>query len=267
MQYLEQFLEDCSVAVLQAQLTHCWPDWAETNYTPEYNKLHFIQSGEGEFSINGAVYHPQPGEFLLMPAGTLQSYRSVNENCYVKYWCHFTAVSGGIRLFDALKTPLCVRASHPERVKAFYEELIEGTEHPSAFSQLRVKAALLELLAEFLTDAGENVGFSETLPVNKLTRLTGYISSHLKEEITLEELAAVVHFHPNYFISFFKKYFGTSPLKYVNEARLNQAKRLLKSTDESVAQIAEETGFRDLYHFSKRFKASTGYSPSDFRKL
>ena len=137
MQYLEQFLEDCSVAVLQAQLTHCWPDWAETNYTPEYNKLHFIQSGEGEFSINGAVYHPQPGEFLLMPAGTLQSYRSVNENCYVKYWCHFTAVSGGIRLFDALKTPLCVRASHPERVKAFYEELIEGAEHPSAFSQLR----------------------------------------------------------------------------------------------------------------------------------
>ena len=90
MQYLEQFLEDCSVAVLQAQLTHCWPDWAETNYTPEYNKLHFIQNGEGEFSINGAVYHPQPGEFLLMPAGTLQSYRSVNENCYVKYWCHFT---------------------------------------------------------------------------------------------------------------------------------------------------------------------------------
>ena len=77
----------------------------------------------------------------------------------------------------------------------------------------------------------------------------------------------MVHFHPNYFISFFKKYFGTSPLKYVNEARLNQAKRLLKSTDESVAQIAEETGFRDLYHFSKRFKASTGYSPSDFRKL
>ena len=56
-------------------------------------------------------------------------------------------------------------------------------------------------------------------------------------------------------------------MKYVTAARLDKAKRLLKSTDESVAQVAEETGFHDLYHFSKRFKAHTGYSPSDFRKL
>ena len=267
MQYLEQFLDDCAVTVLDAHLTHCWIDWAERDYTPEYNKFYFIQNGEGELVVDGTVYHPNPGELFLMPAGVRQSYYTISDNCYTKYWCHFTARCNGVRLFDAIRTPLCVRISDPERLRDSFARLVDSVERPDALSRLRGKAALLEILAAYLSDAGGEMHFSETLPADKLIRLTSYIAAHLSEEITLEDLAAIVHFHPNYFITFFKKYFGASPLKYVTAARLDKAKRLLKSTDESVAQVAEETGFHDLYHFSKRFKAHTGYSPSDFRKL
>ena len=128
----------------------------------------------------------------------------------------------------------------------------------------RVQEAIREMVA---WERGVPHRIQHFLKVHSFCRYIGMEEGLDEATLRRLELAAVVHFHPNYFISFFKKYFGTSPLKYVNEARLNQAKRLLKSTDESVAQIAEETGFRDLYHFSKRFKASTGYSPSDFRKL
>ena len=126
---------------------------------------------------------------------------------------------------------------------------------------------MLDILAAYLSDAGEAVTLSENLPADKLMKLTGYISAHLGEEITLEDLAAIVHLHPNYFISFFRKYFGVTPLKYVAAARLDRAKHLLRTTDKAVAQVAEETGFHDLYHFSRQFKANTGYAPSDFRRL
>ena len=265
MQYLEQLLDDCTVSVLDAHFTHCWIDWAGRDYIPEYNKFYFIQSGDGELVVDGQIYHPQPGELFLMPAGVKQSYYAINDNCYVKYWCHFTAQSSGVRLFDAIRTPLCVRPENPERLTQNFRELVDSVEKPDEVSRLRGKAALLEILAAYLSAAG--MEFSEGFPADQLTRLTAYITAHLSGEITLEDLAAIVHFHPNYFISFFKKYFGMPPLKYVAEARLEKAKRLLKATDESVAQVAEQTGFHDLYHFSKRFKAYTGFSPSDFRRL
>ena len=105
------------------------------------------------------------------------------------------------------------------------------------------------------------------MPSEQLKQIAGYIESHLAEEITLEDLAAIVHFHPNYFISFFRRYFGMPPLKYVSAARLERAKLLLRTTQDSVASIAEQTGFHGLYHFSRRFKEYTGFSPSDFRRL
>ena len=90
---------------------------------------------------------------------------------------------------------------------------------------------------------------------------------HLSEEITLETLASLVHFHPNYFIRFFKQNLGVSPMQYVSKARIDHAKVLLKTTDEKIADIASLTGFHDLFYFSQRFKEQTGFSPTDFRKL
>lgn len=267
MDYLAQFLDDCVVTVLTADYTHCWKEWEERDYIPTYNKFYFIQSGEGELMVDGVAYRPRPGEMFLMPAGVRQSFYTVSDDYYTKYWCHFTALSGGVRLFDAVRTPLCVRVSDPDGLRERFSRVIMGLDSPDPLDRLRGKAAMLDILAAYLSDAGEAVTLSENLPADKLMKLTSYISAHLGEEITLEDLAAIVHLHPNYFISFFRKYFGVTPLKYVAAARLDRAKHLLRTTDKAVAQVAEETGFHDLYHFSRQFKANTGYAPSDFRRL
>ena len=268
LQYIRQFLDACTVSVEEARLTRCWPEWGESTYTPDYNKFYFILSGEGELTVDGKRYSPRPGELFLMPAGVPQSYRTVSENTYTKYWCHFTAESGGVRLFDAVRTPLCVRVKDPERFKELFAQLVEAHASDSPLAPLTEKARMLDILLVFLEEASAvGITHSESLPAEQLKLLTDYISAHLSEEITLEDLAALVHFHPNYFISFFRKYFGVPPLRYVSIARLERAKVLLKTTSDSVASIAEQAGFHGLYHFSKRFKAYTGFSPSDFRKL
>lgn len=268
MQFIRQFLDACTVSVEEARLTHCWPEWGEDSYTPAYNKFYFILSGEGELTVDGKKYSPKPGELFLMPAGVPQSYRTVSGDTYTKYWCHFTAESGGVRLFDAIRTPLCVKVKDPERLKNFFAQLVDAHCSEDSLAPLLEKARMLDILLVFLEEAADvGITHSESLPAEQLKLITDYISSHLSEEITLEDLAALVHFHPNYFISFFRKYFGVPPLRYVSNARLERAKVLLKTTGDSVASIAEQTGFHGLYHFSKRFKAYTGFSPSDFRKL
>lgn len=268
MQYIRQFLDSCSLSVLEARWIHCWQGWQELDYVPTYNKFYFILSGEGELTVDGKIYHPQPGELFLMPAGVRQSYRTINDNTYTKYWCHFTAESGGVRLFDAVRVPLCVQPEDPAEMERLFAQLAAAHISDSPLAPLEEKARMLDILHIFLRLAAkEGLTYAESVPAEQLKQITDYISSHLSEEITLEDLAGLVHFHPNYFISFFRKYFGMPPLRYVSTARLERAKLLLKTTPDSVASIAEQTGFHGLYHFSKRFKNYTGYSPSDFRKL
>ena len=205
MDYLAQFLDDCVVTVLTAGYTHCWKEWEERDDIPTYNKFYFIQSGEGELMVDGVAYRPRPGEMFLMPAGVRQSFYTVSDDYYTKYWCHFTALSGGVRLFDAVRTPLCVRVLDPDGLRESFSRVIRGLDSPDPLDRLRGKAAMLDILAAYLSDAGEAVTLSENLPADKLMKLTGYISAHLGEEITLEDLAAIVHLHPNYFISCFRK--------------------------------------------------------------
>ena len=268
MDYMAQFLESCTVSVLEAQKSHCWQGWQELNYTPSYNKFYFILSGEGELTVNGISYFPKAGDLFLMPANVVQSYRAINNNPYTKHWCHFTAESGGIRLFDALKTPLCVSVPNPDVLSDLFVKLEESHRSKSPFAPLEVQSRMLDILCVFLELAQkQGLSFSESLPTEQLQCIVGYIHTHLNSSLSVEQLASLVHLHPNYFISFFRRYFGTTPAKYVFTIRMEKAKTLLKTTSQNVSSIAEQTGFLGVEHFSRRFKDYTGFSPSDFRRL
>lgn len=268
MQYIDQYLSECNIILESAMLTQCWTNWYSEEHIPDFNRLYFILKGEGELVVDGKAYYPKPGELFLMPAGVRQAFRTINENCFYKYWCHFRAESREIRIFDVIKTPLSVMVQDPEALKIRFESMVKNFNSDSALSKLRAKSDMLEILSVFLEQVGEeNITSSSNVPTENLNRIAAYIAGHINEEITLEKLAALLHFHPNYFISFFKHYFGVSPLKYVSGVRIEKAKLLLKTTGLSIAEVAEETGYHDLFHFSKRFKEQTGYSPSDFRKI
>lgn len=268
MGYFDKYLLDCNVTVHDAALTHCWADWKDTDYVPPCNKFYFILHGEGALTVGGKEFFPRSGELALMPSGIIQSYRTNPERPYTKYWCHFSAKVQDVNLFDLIEVPYMVRVSNIPYLSSLFQQMIDCYRDERVTNRLRGKAFMLEILAYFLEEVGtENIHASEQLPSDKLFSITNYIAAHLGEEITLEELASLVHFHPNYFIHFFKQYFGVAPLKYVANARLERAKLLLKNTEYNIAEIAAQTGYRDLFYFSKRFKEQTGFSPSDFRKL
>lgn len=70
-----------------------------------------------------------------------------------------------------------------------------------------------------------------------------------------------------YFRKLYKKHYGKSPMKYICEIRIQQAMFLLKEQILSVQEISYAVGFTSLYSFSRAFKTSTGYSPSQYKKM
>ncbi|MBQ7189459.1 MAG: helix-turn-helix domain-containing protein [Kiritimatiellae bacterium] len=99
-----------------------------------------------------------------------------------------------------------------------------------------------------------------------LKRVTDYVDEHYAENLTIEQLSALVPTSPSTFRRVFQKTFGISPGKYLINIRLNAARRLLETTDKLITEIAVETGFWDQSHFGKIFLKDRGITPSHYRR-
>ena len=93
-----------------------------------------------------------------------------------------------------------------------------------------------------------------------------YIRAHLNETISVEDLANEVHLSVSYFSHQFKRHTGFSPLDFVINSRLEQAKVLLVRTEKPIAEIAYEVGYGSSGSFINLFVKKLGVSPRQYRK-
>lgn len=97
-------------------------------------------------------------------------------------------------------------------------------------------------------------------------RSVQYIHENYREPISIEKLATIEHYHPAYYAAWFKKVTGKSPSTYIQNIRLEEAKRLLKETSWSISSIAQEVGFEYPSSFTRWFVQWQGVTPQSYRK-
>ena len=106
------------------------------------------------------------------------------------------------------------------------------------------------------------------LPASKFGIITPAVKliheKYTSGNLSVSELAELCGVSPEYFRLLFKKSFGISPVKYINNLKISRAKELLASGMYSVATAAEMSGFPDMSYFSREFKKITGMPPSRF---
>ncbi|MDR0271130.1 AraC family transcriptional regulator [Paenibacillus sp.] len=241
--------------------------WNRTEIAPSFHRFYFITEGKGSVVLNGVSYEPKPNQMMIMPAGTNQMTLTDQNDPYTRYFCHFDAQVGEWPLFPADSRLYICDASNPEFIERTFKELVDLFHRGGPFSMLRTQACLLTMLACCLEDGGYTdfwKGFLQQTERSKLGDVLAYIHKHLHEPMEIELLAEIVHLHPNYFISYFKKIMGVTPMHYVQRKRMDEAKRLLSFTDAAISDIADQIGMQ-LAYFSRQFKGYTGLSPSAYR--
>ena len=93
-----------------------------------------------------------------------------------------------------------------------------------------------------------------------------YINNHFREEISLELLSEKAFMNKFYLVHAFKQYKGISPINYLIQLRIKEAKELLSTTNYSISQISESSGFSSQSYFSQVFKKETGMMQNEYRK-
>jgi len=91
-----------------------------------------------------------------------------------------------------------------------------------------------------------------------------YIHSHFKEDLDRNALAVVVHITPNYLSKRFRAETGMSLREYINQLRVDEAKRLLISTNSTISEVASAVGYDNISYFSTVFKKLCGMPPIEW---
>jgi transcriptional regulator GlxA family with amidase domain len=99
-----------------------------------------------------------------------------------------------------------------------------------------------------------------------LLRARDLMDGRYDERLDLRALARAANVSPRHFSRSFRRIFGESPHQYLLSRRLERAKHLLRTTDDSVAEICLAVGFRSVGSFTTTFTRDVGVSPTTYRQ-
>jgi len=166
---------------------------------------------------------------------------------------YFQLLAAECALYDDLK------GSDPQRPAASL--FLDQTEY-----------LVLRHLVRHYSDASAVPRFlGERLPVSPLRRsvtrrIEEYIEAHLDQDVSLHMLAQVARMSVDHFVRAFHGATGKTPHRFVLAQRLGHAAAMLKAGRASIAEVARACGFRSAAHFSVKFHARFGVTPSQYRR-
>ena len=100
----------------------------------------------------------------------------------------------------------------------------------------------------------------------KIQQAVSYIHENYNKDLNMAVVSNYISMNYSLFSYAFKQYTGTNFVNFLKDLRMQEAKRLLETSDMRVNEISQAVGYENEKHFMKIFKATLGVSPTEYRK-
>lgn len=226
----------------------------------------FCLSGHGVVKVDNRLHRVGPGELAWIPVQWPHGHSPETADPWELLWLRVENPN-----LDRLMTVLSVQAEPVFRVprpQAIQDVLSGILSHVSPTSMLANASCdvLVAALLEHLIDSRSGrILEPEVAGHRGLARLMAEIHIHYNEPWDIDRFVAHCHVSKSHLFRLFKAAFGKTPLGWLRDFRIAQAKRLLLETDDTVAEIALRVGYGDPLHFSRDFRRRVGMPPTRFR--
>lgn len=151
--------------------------------------------------------------------------------------------------------------------RAMFHEAIEPGFASSLFAEATGIEIALEIARYNGARLGNNTFHSGGLTPRQMRQLELYVRDHLADDLTLRVLAKLLDVSVRHLSRALRQTKGVSVHRWVADCRLAEARRLLTETDLSMHEIAQRSAFHSPAAFSTAFRAASGFSPGEFRRL
>ena len=267
------FLTDCGYSVIEPGTTYPPQrhpdayqfDWKKGRTLDEY-QIVYITRGGGAFEAKGVRRQTlEAGDVFLLFPGVWHRYAPDPHTGWDEQWIGFNGALAD-RLFAAPffnKKKPALKIGVDEALRQHFIALVHDIEHNPAGMPFSSAGRILEILG-LIHERTQNIGANGRIS-GIVREAQNQLLLQAAKPIDFARLASELGVSYTTFRRSFKQQTGVSPAHFQNTIRINRACDLLATTELSVSEIAEQTGFESVYYFSRSFKKKTRQTPSAFR--
>ena len=160
----------------------------------------------------------------------------------------------------------------PQRAVTLLQQMLREQERTDAYSDDMIICLLGQLLLTLLREtdtpaAGKLRAVNAIHSENKIIRRAQqYISSHIREKLSVPMVARMVDVSPSYLTALFHKYLQISPGEYIRRIKLQESKQMIREDNMNFTEIAAALQYSTVHHFSRQFKEKFGITPTEYAK-
>jgi len=251
-----------------------WHSRRHSHPEPQY-EFHFFLGGNGVFCNGSRSFPIEKGNLFLSVPGQLHEIQAENLDHPLSYYAFLFEASAEDRVLEYLEDP-SFHSLFPIKMglnqRLFFEDAknkFNQSDNPFRVRavELRLEALIVDLVGDL--KAGESShqdteGHEEVFNLH-VEQALGILQNHVFSQITLTSVCDQLKITEEYLIRLFKRHMNMTPMRYLNNMKMETATSLLLNSDLSVKEISWKLGFSSQYHFSRNFKAYSGCTPTEYR--
>jgi len=251
-----------------------------------YCELVLISRGHTSHIIDGVEYKVRQGDVFLIQEGVSHAYADIQDiqinnvlfdQKELKMPLYDLAACPGFKWIfgDALlpggkgcvQNPLHLMPSSLAKAMELIdmlEKVLDSRKPGFQFAAMSIfEQLIVHLTTEYSSADEASAPFRQANPLEKVIR---HMEKNCATSITIAAMCQYSNMSRANLFRYFRTYFHTTPLKYLQDIRIQHAARLLENSSLSISEIAMAAGFSDSAYFARKFQAMTGSTPSGFRK-
>ena len=240
-------------------------DWPSLAHSHPFAELCYIRSGKGVYLIEGKPCPVKEEDLIIINANVSHTEKSDGDQP-LEYI--ILGVEGMHFSFEGNSEHIIFSCRKEHGDFLFYMDALLREMEEKRKDYEKICQNLLEIMIIRLLRR-TSFSFEYEAPVSssrECIRLKHYIEANYNRDITLDTLAQFSHLNKYYLAHAFTRYFGRSPISYLCEVRIKASRELLASTDYSITEIAQLSGFSSQSYFAQCFRKYCRMTASAYRK-
>ena len=225
----------------------------------QFYSISHMFDGQGQFWLKEGdiTMDINPGDYVIVAPQAIHRYGSVNGKVYCEDFLNFCGPAADMLMRSGV---IANGVFHLGKVRRLIR-ILELASDPAVSSQIQANIELQKLLVEIYLE--KNSTRQQEYPL--LDELLKEIRQHPEKWWSVCDMAEMCNLSIDQLRRIFFLRTGVKPKIYVDRMKLNRAAEYLVNSDHTVSETAEHFGYKDQYHFSRRFKAVMGVSPQQYR--